>query len=420
MDTIKILKGDIAFTKSPDEVTTYKNGYLVIKDKKILGIYETIPESFQKISIDDYTDQLIIPGFVDLHVHAPQLDQVGLGLDKELMDWLDVYTFKLESRFQDMDYAKEVYNRFVDQLANNGTTRSCIFATIHKESTQLLFERLKEKGLGAYVGKVNMDANGAKYLQESTKESIEDTREIILKYSNDPLVKPIITPRFAPNCTRALLKALGQLANQHNVPVQSHLSENKKEIQWVKKLFPEATSYGDVYNHYGLFGQTPTLMAHGIYLEEEELKLLEKQDVTIVHCPDSNMNIASGMMPARRYLDRGIKIGLGSDVGGGHLLSMSQTIVRAIQNSKMLQTLTGEKALTMSEAFYMATKGGGKFFGKVGSFETGYTFDGLIIDDEKWTKERLTIEERLNRFIYVGDDRNIIIRYINGVDINLK
>ncbi|TCT16745.1 guanine deaminase [Natranaerovirga pectinivora] len=414
MEHIKIFKGDIIFTERPEVFTTYKDGFVVVKNGTILAVYKDIPESYKGLPVENHRDKLIIPGLVDLHVHGPQFDQVGLGMDKELIDWLNIYTFQLESKFKDVEYAKEVYTRFVEALVKGGTTRVCIYATIHKQSTELLYDLLIHKGIGAYVGKVNMDQNGGINLQEDTLESIENTEALIKKYKNHSMVKPIITPRFAPNCTTALLKALGDLAAKYNIPVQSHLSENKKEVEWVKELFSDCSSYGDVYNKYGLFGQKPTLMAHGIYLVEEEIEMLRNQEVTIVHCPDSNMNLASGIMPTRRWLNEGINIGLGSDVGGGHLLSMTQTMVRAIQNSKVLQSITGEKSLSTSEAFYMATKGGGSFFGKVGSFEKGYVFDALIIDDEKWTKERLTIQERLNRFIYTGDDRNIISRYCNG------
>jgi guanine deaminase len=417
MENIKIFKGDIVFTATPEAFSTHKNSYLIVEKGRVKGLYDQLPEIYNSLQIEDYSNQLIMPGFVDLHVHAPQFDQAGLGYDKELIDWLNTYTFKLERQFSDLEYAKDVYTRFVNKMVAQGTTRACIYATIHKESTNLLFQLLKEKGIGAFVGKVNMDQNGAEGLQEDTFESILDTTTLIEKYLNDSMVKPIITPRFAPTCSSKLLKSLGQLAQMYGVPVQSHLSENKSEIQWVKELFPESSSYSDVYNQYGLFGQTPTLMAHGIYLEKDELDLIVKNNVMLVHCPDSNMNIASGMMPARRWLEKGIKVGLGSDVGGGHLLSMAQTMVRALQNSKLLQTVTGEKALTVTEAFYLATKSGGSFFGKVGSFEVGYEFDAIVIEDETWTKERLTLEERVQRFIYTGDDRNIVSRFVKGEEI---
>lgn len=414
MQNIQILRGNILFTTKPEEFTQYPLSYIIVQNGVVEGIYSNLPDKYSGIEIQDFGERFIIPGLVDLHVHAPQFDQMGLGLDLELIDWLNTYTFPLESRFQDLSYAKEVYSCFAEELVRQGTTRACIYATIHKESTELLMELLIQKGVGAFVGKVNMDRNGAAGLQEDTKQSIQDTRAWIEKVSHHPLVKPILTPRFAPTCSNELLTELGQMAKQYNIPVQSHLSENKAEVQWVRQLFPQCASYSDVYHQFGLFGQTPTLMAHGIYLTENELELIQKNQVIIVHCPDSNLNLASGLMPARRWMNKKISIGLGSDVAGGHRLSMTRAMVSAIQTSKAVQSMTGEKALTIPEVFYMATKGGGSFFGKVGSFEKGYEFDALVIEDEDWTVQRLSLEERLQRWIYSGDAKNIVHRFVNG------
>lgn len=416
MDTKRILKGNILYTRSPEAFTIHPNSYMVIDKGSVQKIYQDLPEKYQGIPIADYGERLIIPGFVDLHVHAPQFDQAGLGLDTELIDWLNRYTFALESRFSDLAYARDVYTRFAEELIRQGTTRACIFATIHPESTKLLFEILIQKGISAYVGKVNMDRNSYPALTEETEQSIQDTGKLIAEYGKHPLVKPILTPRFAPSCTDTLLKKLGELASVYQVPVQSHLSENRAEIQWVSELFPQCESYSQVYESFGLFGQTPTLMAHGIYLDEKEVDLIRRNKVMLVHCPDSNMNLASGMMPIRRWQKENLLLGLGSDVGGGHRLSMAYTMISAIQTSKILQSQTGEKGLTMAEAFYLATKGGGSFFGKVGSFEEGYAMDALIVEDPPCTG-KLSVEERLQRWIYTGDDRNIVARFVNGVKI---
>lgn len=415
MQNLQIVKGDILFTASPEKFSIHPRSYMVVLDGKVEGVYSVLPEKYAGVPIQNFENQLVIPGFVDLHVHAPQFDQIGLGLDTQLIDWLNTYTFALESKFQDLSYAKEVYSRFAAALVSQGTTRACIFATIHRKSTELLMELLEQKGIGAFVGKINMDQNGAVGLQEDTRQSIEDTKAWIEKTKQGSLVKPILTPRFVPTCSKELLQALGEMAQKYKIPIQSHLSENKDEVNWVKQLFPQCSSYSHVYHQFGLFGQTPTLMAHGIYLEEEEIELIRKNKVVLVHCPDSNLNLASGLMPARRWLDKGMAIGLGSDVGGGHRLSMNHTMVRAIQTSKVVQILTGERALSILEVFYMATKGGGSFFGKVGSFEKGYSFDALVIQDESWTVRELSLEERLQRWIYAGDDRNITHRFVEGV-----
>jgi guanine deaminase len=268
------------------------------------------------------------------------------------------------------------------------------------------------------VGKVNMDQNSAPYLTEETGESIKETEEIILKYKDkSPLVKPIITPRFVPTCSGELLDGLGKLALKYNVPIQSHLNENTSEVIWVGELFPESKNYSSVYNDFGLFGQTTTVMGHCVYNNDEELELMAKNKVYVAHCPYSNLNLSSGMMKARKYLDMNIPMGLGSDISGGHSLKMNSVMIAAIKMSKMVW-LESEKQLsplTLSEAFYLGTKGGGSLFGKVGSFEPDYEFDALIIDDSSLTfGTDLTLDERLQKFIYIGDDRNITERYVSG------
>ncbi|MFR3499674.1 MAG: amidohydrolase family protein, partial [Paraclostridium bifermentans] len=213
---------------------------------------------------------------------------------------------------------------------------------------------------------------------------------------------------------------LGDLAIKYNVPTQSHLSENLGEIDWVKQLQPESEFYGDAYNRLNLFGQTKTLMAHCVYSCDKELELMKKNNVFAVHCPNSNLNLGSGIMPVRKFLDNDINIALGSDISGGHDLSIFKVMVNAIQCSKLLWVNSNKQVdfLTLSEAFYMATKGGGSFFGKVGSFEKNYDFDALVLDDSNLNPESYSLIERLERFIYIGDDRNIIHRYVRGEEIS--
>lgn len=415
MKEIQIFKGNIIFTPTAEEIKIYAKSYIIVKKGKVEGVYEKLPEEYLGAPVKDYGERLIFPGFVDLHVHAPQFYQCGLGLDKELLEWLNDYTFPAEGLFSDPAYAREAYSLFADELIRQGTVRSCIFATIHKESTGLLFEILMEKGIGAFVGKVNMDRNCPDLLREDTETSIRETEELIVRYGAHPLVKPILTPRFAPTGSGKLLNAIGKLAKKYNLPVQSHLSENRGEVKWVSELFPSHPTYSDVYLDFGLFGQTPTLMAHGIYLTDRELGLIKENDVMLVHCPDSNINIASGLMPVRKWLQRGIRIGLGSDVGAGHTLAMYKAVVKAIQLSKLLKTFDPQsRPLTTVEAFYMATKGGGSFFGKVGSFEKGYSFDAIVVEDHSGIAGRLSLEEQFQRFLYAGDDRNIIARFVEG------
>lgn len=411
-----ILKGDILFTPKLGEFAVYQDSYLVAEQGKVCGIYQVLPEKYQNHTIEDFTGQLIIPGFVDLHTHAAQFMQRGFGLDMELLAWLSKYTFPEEDKFKDPGYAAHVYELFAAELIRQGTTRAAVFATVHEESTRLLFQILKKKGIGAYVGKVNMDANCPDFLKENTHASLAATKELYLEWAGGSLVKPIITPRFAPTSTCTLLEELGKMAIKYSLPVQSHLAENLSEIAWVRELFPVQGEYHKVYDDYNLFGQTPTLMAHCIHLTDAAISCMAGRQVMAVHCPDSNMNLTSGIMPVRRLLARGALVGLGSDVGAGHSLSIREAIVKTIQLSKLkyLEDNT-QTPLTLAEVFYLATKGGGSFFGKVGSFEEGYALDALVVKDKD--PAELSLAERLQRFIYTGDAAEISRRYVAGQEI---
>ena len=410
-----IIKANFIFTKEPGNFEIFKDSFLVVKDGRVQAIYSKLPEAYKGHDVQDYGNKMVIPGFVDLHLHAAQYLQCGIGMTKTLLDWLNDYTFDLECKFQDPEFATKVYSDFAAKLVAHGTLRAAMFASSSTKGTEALFEVLKEQGIGAYVGKVNMDRNAPGFILEDTADSVEGTRYLLEKYGDDPLVKPIITPRFAPTSTDALLKSLGELAVLGNIPVQSHLNENMDEMDWVKSLFPKARHYSDVYDQYGLFGQTPTIMAHAIYSNDEEVALALKNKVFFCHCPDSNINVRSGIMPLKRYLKLGLNLGLGSDIAGGHSIGMNDTIVRAIQLSKLRSMEVKEdEHLTVSEAFYLATKGGGRFFGKTGSFEPGYWFDALVLEDSPFITELYNLEDRLEKFIYTGDDRNISARFVQG------
>ena len=418
---INILKGNIVYTKTSNLFNISQNGYIVIQGDCVEGVYDKLPEKYKNIKIEDYGDKLIIPGFVDLHTHAPQFAIKGIGYDKELIPWLETYTFPEETKFKDISYATKVYKEFASELYNQGTTRAVIFATIHEESTEILMDLLEEKGIYSYVGKVNMDRNCPDTLREDSDESIKKTIKWLENCSRKyKFVKPIITPRFVPSCTSYLMKELGNIAIKNNIPVQSHLSENLSEIEWVKELHPECKNYGDVYNEFNLFGQTKTVMAHCVHLTEEEIATIEKNKVTIAHCPTSNVNLSSGIAPISKLLKKNIQIGLGSDIAGGENLSMLAVMASAIRMSKLRKVCfkEDEQPLTLEEVFYLATKGGGKFFGKVGSFEEGYEFDALVIDDDNlWKVNKGSIEERIERLIYLGNMENIITRYAGGREI---
>lgn len=414
-------KGNILFTPTKDNFEIHEDSYIVVDEGKVVKISKTLDDSYKDYLVKDFGDKLIIPGFVDIHLHAPQYSNRGLGMDDELIPWLNNYTFPEEGKFKNLEYSKVVFSNLIHDLWRFGTTRSVVYSSIFKESTELLMDMFIQSGLGAYVGKVNMDRNSATYLTEDTGESIANTEDLILKYMNkSDLVKPIITPRFVPTCSAELMEGLGKLAKEYNIPVQSHLNENTSEVIWVSELFPESKNYSSVYDQFGLFGQTLTIMGHCVYNNKDEMDLMAKNKVYVAHCPYSNLNLSSGMMKTREYLDMDIPVGLGSDISGGHSLNMTSVIGAAIEMSKMVWLDTNKELspLTLSEAFYLGTKGGGSLFGKVGSFEEGYEFDALIIDDSNLIfGSDLTLDERIQKFIYIGDDRNIKQRYICGREI---
>ena len=380
------LKGTICYSKNQKELIFAENSYTVCENGLCSGVFSQLPEEYKDIPVKDMGDRLIIPGFTDLHLHAPQYAYRGTGMDLELLDWLNTITFPQEAKYADLSYAKRAYSIFVDDLKHSFTTRACIFATLHRPATELLMDLLEESGLTTMVGKVNMDRNGAPELQEeSAQASAQDTRqwleEIKGRYDH---TYPILTPRFTPSCTDELMTELGKIQREYHIPIQSHLSENFGEIAWVKELCPTSRFYGDAYDMFGLFGGAcPTIMAHCVHSTDEEIQMIKDQGVYVAHCPESNTDIASGIAPVRRYLDMGLHVGLGTDVAGGFSLSMFRAMADAIQVSKLRWRLMDQTQtpVTLEEAFYMATIGGGSFFGKVGSFEKGYEFDAMILDD---------------------------------------
>lgn len=427
MKELKILKGTIVWAPMLGELKAVENGFLVAMGNEIIGVFEKLPAEYAGHKISDYGNHLIIPGFVDIHAHAPQFPNRGIGYDMELLKWLTTYTFPEEAKYIDSAYAQNIYKKVVNEFIKHGTTRCVFFGTIFRESTELLMKIIAESGLSAYVGKVNMDRNSPDYYIEETKQSIEETKKFI-ESTKDlyPHVKPIITPRFVPTCTPEIMAELGKLAKEYQLPVQSHLSENLDEVAWVQSLHPDIFDYGSVYNKYGLFGQTPTIMAHCIYLTENEIEMITEKNIYVAHCPDSNSNIISGISPIRKLLNAKAKVGIGSDISGGHNISMLKNIVSTAQTSKLRYVYLDKKEvpyLSIPELFFLATKGGGEFFGKVGSFEKGYEFDCLIIDDSQldcYNAESRSPKERLERYIYLGDDREIIIRIICGKEINAR
>ena len=414
---MKIYRANIIHTPESNRFEVVPHGFIAVDNGYVEGIYPELPVRLTDCPVTDWGDRLLIPAMNDMHVHAPQYRNQGLAMDEELLPWLQNYTFPEELKYADTAYAERMYRRFVRDLWRHGTMRVVAFASVHLESTLLLMRLLDKAGMGGLVGKVNMNRNCPEGLQERVDDALKACDVLVEAFDKeDSLVRPIVTPRFIPSCTPEMLQACGDMARRYNLPVQSHLSENHGEIAWVKELEPESRYYADAYDRYGLFGQTPTVMAHCVWSDGDELELMRQRGIMVAHCPTSNLNIASGIAPIRRFLDAGIPVGLGSDVSGGHDFSIFRMMVYAVQMSKLLYQRDKSCAfLTLSEAFWMATKSAGRFFGKVGSFEPDYDFDALVIDDsDLLIDDGYTLLQRLERFVYVGDDRHIVARYCQG------
>ncbi|MCD8192296.1 MAG: amidohydrolase family protein [Oscillospiraceae bacterium] len=415
-----VLRGCVCDCIDKERIDARERAYLVCVGGKSAGVFDTLPERFAGLPCTDCGGALIIPGLTDLHVHASQYAFRGLGGDLQLLDWLNANAFPEEARFADLGYADAAYDIFVQDLLRSATTRACIFATVHMPATLRLMEKLEKTGLRALVGRVSMDRGCPPSLCESDAETAaRDEEEWIIRSSDFKNVRPIITPRFVPACSDALMRRLGGLREKYSLPVQSHLSENLGEIELVRSLAPDAECYGAVYDKYGLFTGS-TVMAHCVHSGAAETELMRSRGVFAAHCPECNANIASGVAPVRRFLDAGVRVGLGSDVAGGSTLCLFTAMAMAVRCSKLRAHFTGEAdaPLKTEEVFYMAARGGGEMFGKVGSFEAGFDFDAVVIDDAALRSPRpLTVRERLERLIYLADGARIKAKYVAGAKV---
>lgn len=426
-EPVFILKGNVVYSKNKDELRILKDHYLISESGLVKGVFEKVPPEYAQVSVSDYGECLIIPGLTDLHVHAPQYTFRAMGMDMELLEWLETNTFPEEAKYQDLEYARRAYRIFTDNLKRSATTRACIFGTIHRDATLLLMDQLEQSGLVTYVGKVNMDRNCPDYLREESAEesgiqTVEWIKDVLhKKYQN---TMPILTPRFTPSCSDELMENLKKIQMYYQIPVQSHLSENPGEIAWVKELCPWSEFYGDAYDRFGLFGaDCKTVMAHCVYSGKEEQQRMKENGVFIAHCPESNMNLSSGVAPVRTFLEEGMHVGIGSDVAGGSTENLFKAMALAIQASKLRWRMQddGLKPLTLEEVFYIATKGGGEFFGNVGSFEPGFELDAVVLDDTRIVhSQNLDVRARLERMIYLADEREVRAKYVRGREICLQ
>ncbi|MDO4544038.1 MAG: amidohydrolase family protein [Clostridia bacterium] len=413
------LKGNIVHAPKFGEVEITENGFITIDDGRIEGIYPKLPDGFSGIHVIDYSDKLILQSFCDMHLHAPQYPMLGMGLDLPLLEWLKTYTFKTEAAFSDNEYAKRVYARLAKELVDSGTTRVCMFSSVHTDATVLLMNELEKAGITGYVGKVNMDRNSDPCIQETTEQSMRETLRWLNGCDVFTKIKPMLTPRFTPSCTNELLEWIGSLAKERNLPIQSHLSENLAEMDWVKELHPDCEQYWESYAKYGLFGER-TIMAHCVHCDDREIAALKSNKVTVAHCPDSNINLASGIAPIRKMIECGVSVALGSDIAGGAHLSMTEVIASAIRASKMkrIQSEWQTEFLSVAEGYYLGTTAGAKFFGFKDGFASGDMFHAVVIDDSNMCNAKeMSVMERFERSIYLAKKEDIVAVYSDGIKI---
>ena len=412
--SITILKGTVISAPALGKLEVVEHGFLVAEDGRVSGVFPVLPDRFAGAPVEDFGDALILQSLADLHLHAPQYPILGFGMDLPLLDWLNTYTFPNEARFADLEYAREIYRQLARELIENGTTRVCMFSSLHRQATLILMEELERAGVTGYVGKVNMDRNGIPALQETTGESMSETLLWLEACQDFRYVKPILTPRFTPSCTNELMEFLGKLGMERNLPVQSHLSENEKEIQWVKELHPDCTQYWETYAKYGLWNDR-TLMAHCVWSDQRERQAMKDAGVTVVHCADSNQNLCSGTAPVRVMLDEGLQVALGSDMAGGAQLNLFDVTAAAIRASKARRIQDGWETgfLTVAEGWYLGTSAGAAFFGAEPGFSPGNSLHALVLDDHSLPGP-LTPAERLERCLYRRQKQPILAVWSEG------
>jgi len=407
------------FIANPDEVELedsyeyFDDGLLIIEQGKIVALgnaetlLPTLPDSAQ---ITEHSNSLLMPGFVDTHTHYPQTEMIAAH-GSQLLDWLDTYTFPTETKFCDSAYARDIAERFLDELLRAGTTTALVFGTVHKESVDAFFEACEARNLRMVAGKVLMDRNAPDELTDTPESGYLESKALIEKWHNRGRLRYAVTPRFSPTCTEAQLKLAGQLLEEHSgVYMHTHMSENLAEIAWVKKLFPQCKNYLDTYDQAGLLGRR-SIFAHCVHLQEEEWTRLAETHSGIAFCPTSNLFLGSGLFPLGKAVSNKINVGLGTDIGGGTSFSILQTLNEAY---KILQ-LRGEQ-LSPFKGLYLATLGGATtldLHDLIGNLNPGKEADFVVLDKSATPlldfrmRQCKTLFEELFVFSMIGDDRSI-------------
>lgn len=413
-------------TDGEQSVEYFEDGILLLQDGHItaLGPAEAVlcdlPES---VSVNVHNDALIIPGLVDTHVHYPQTNIIA-SHGKQLLDWLNTYTFPEERKFENYEYADEIAAFFLDELIRNGTTSAAVFGTVHPESIDAFFKQAEARNMRMIAGKVMMDRNAPDYLRDTAESSYDDTLTLIEKWHNKNRLSYAVTPRFAPTSTDAQLRAAERLLKEFpDVYMQTHVAENTDECAWVQSLFPDQKSYLDVYDHYGLLGKR-SILAHGIYLEKADWKRLCETDSAISFCPLSNLFIGSGLFEYQKALDNNVKVGLGTDVGGGDSFSLFRTINEAYKVQQL-----NKHDLDPFVALYLATLGGATAIDQqhnIGNFLPGKEADFIVLGCNatpllsRRIKATKSLHEKLFALLMIGDDRLVRETWVMGREMKSK
>lgn len=398
----------------------FEDGLLLVDEQgKVadLGDYASLIQQYPDVAISDYRQQLIMPGFIDSHVHYPQTDIIA-SHGSQLLDWLERYTFPVEQHFDQPEVAADAAGFFIEELLRNGTTTAMVFATIHPQSVNAFFEAASVHNLRMICGKVMMDRNAPDFLSDTAQSSYDDSKALIERWHGQQRFSYAVTPRFAPTSSDAQMRVAQQLVNEYpEVYLQSHVAENLGEVAWVKELFPWSRSYLDVYDHYGLLGDR-SVYAHCIHLNADDRQALKQSGTAIAFCPTSNLFLGSGLFDLSASVDHQLHVSLATDVGGGTSFSMLRTLAEAY---KVCQ-LNGYN-LSPLQAFYLLTLGGARALyldHVIGNFDTGKEADFVVLDlnstplMERRMQRCESVEEKLFVLMVLGDDRAVAATYALG------
>lgn len=422
-NTLKIYRGIIINPLSDSKVEVINDGAICVYGSKILkkGLFSDISGKYPYAPINGNQLDIILPGLIDLHTHLPQFGALAFGKG-ELLDWLENYIFPEENKFTIKSYAKEISKLFFKEAISYGTTCPVIFSSVHKEATDIAFKSASDCGIKAYIGKCMMDSNSPDYMISSLEENIADSLELIDKWHNHDTgrLNYILSPRYAGSCSMELMKKVSSISNKMNIHIQSHIAENQNELKYISSLFPKADSYTEVYSNAGMLSDK-VLLAHGIYLSSGEIDLLHQLRVNLIHCPTANRFLNSGIMPFRNLKDRGIKIGLGSDIAAGTTLSLFNEMREAIESSKSINGYEGYSSniLTGIEVFYSATLGAAEILdieSSTGNLDEGKDADFIILQNSMIPKNA-TNEELLKYLIYYYSNKKVNKTYVRGNEI---